>query len=353
MTNQTSQSAADVRDRQQVESLGVPRVSIVIKARNEEKNVERALRSAVAAANLINGEVILADSASTDRTVDIARAYPVKIVQLIDPQEACCGIGPELGFRVAKGKFICIMDADMRLMPDFLPQAIKAMEIDEGLGGVGGRLIEVDACNDQAARRAAEVQLPGSADKIDGLGVYRRSALVATGYFSDRNLHSYEEFDLAARLRVCGWKLQRLPIVSAEHEGHKDSNYTLLRRRWHSRYAWGAGELVRAAIGKPHLPIVLAHADVRLWIMVIGWWLVLSAITTLTLVTDQAWLATVSVALLITPLVLMCFKRRSFVLGLFSVVSWQVYAAGFVAGLLRSRRAPRDPIAAHYPQESG
>ncbi|HEY0885382.1 MAG TPA: glycosyltransferase, partial [Ramlibacter sp.] len=68
-------------------------VSIIIKAFNEEKNICAAIESSLAAAAEVGGEVILADSNSTDRTVELASRYPIRIVQLVHSHERCCGAG--------------------------------------------------------------------------------------------------------------------------------------------------------------------------------------------------------------------------------------------------------------------
>ena len=51
------------------------RVSIVIKALIEEPYVAKAIESALSALENVGGEVILADSASTDRTVEVIKKY--------------------------------------------------------------------------------------------------------------------------------------------------------------------------------------------------------------------------------------------------------------------------------------
>ena len=80
-------------------STGVPcTASIIIKALNEEKGIAATLQSALRTLKAVGGEVILADSCSSDRTVEIARGFPVRIVQLTHPQERCCGVGPQLGY---------------------------------------------------------------------------------------------------------------------------------------------------------------------------------------------------------------------------------------------------------------
>lgn len=207
-------------------------VSIVIKALNEQANIERTLRSAVAAARAIEGEVILADSGSTDATVDIARAYPVKVVQLANPDERSCGIGAQLGYQYARGEFVYILDADMEISVDFLRQALALMAQDEGLAGVGGRVEEMQLSSlefqARAQRGAADMQA-GNVDHLAMGGLYRRSAIDAIGYLTNRNLHSYEEFELGLRLRSAGWRLMRLPVVSVRHYGHTMPAYRLLK----------------------------------------------------------------------------------------------------------------------------
>ena len=92
-----------------------PSVSIIIKAFNEERHIAAAIESALAALAEMNGEVILADGASTDRTIAIAEKYPIKIVRLNDAADRSSGAGAQLGFQYSNAEFICFMDGDMRL----------------------------------------------------------------------------------------------------------------------------------------------------------------------------------------------------------------------------------------------
>ena len=62
-------------------------VTVGIKALNEEKNICAAIESSLAAVAKVGGEVVLADSCSTDRTVELASKYPVRVVQFADPRE--------------------------------------------------------------------------------------------------------------------------------------------------------------------------------------------------------------------------------------------------------------------------
>lgn len=318
------------------------KVSIVIKALNEQANIERALRSAIAVATAVGGEVILADSFSTDGTVEIAKKFPVRIVQLKDPNERCCGVGAQLGYQYAQGEFVYVLDADMEIEIEFLRQALELMATDNSLAGIGGMLQEMHLDNlefkARVQRAPADMQA-GEVNHISGGGLYRRSAIDGIGYLTNRNLHSYEEFELGMRLRVAGWRLVRLPIISVKHYGHTIPAYQLLKRRWTSRYSQGLGELVRASFGEAHMPLLLREmTDLRLYLLVVFWWLALLMI----LVTVRPWpiMMTLFISLLALPFVAMIIKKRDFSLGVYSVVAWQYLSAGMIVGLIRKQVSP-------------
>jgi GT2 family glycosyltransferase len=332
-------------------------VTVVIKALNEEKSICAAIETALAAVDTVGGEVVLADSCSSDRTVELAARYPVRVVQLANADERCCGIGPQLGFQHALGEFIYILDGDMRMAPGFLEQALTFLAQHPEIGGVGGQLVELNTesleYRERAARKHAHLQ-PGEVDRLDGGGLYRRIAIEETGYLSDRNLHSYEEFDLGVRLRALGWKLWRLATPSATHFGHDAPPHALLMRRWRAKYVCGLGELLRGAIGRKHLRLVLRGLkELRIYTGVLVWWALLASV--------PFWRATVAdrvvsfVLLALAPLAIMGWRKRSAGRALHSVVSWCFNAAGLVRGLMRPRISPTAPIASvvlHEPPRS-
>lgn len=322
------------------------RVSIVIKALNEEKRIVAAVESALAAVQMVGGEVVLADSCSSDRTVALAAAYPIRIVQLVRADERCCGVGPQLGYQHSAGEFVYILDGDMEMLPAFLPQALAFMQAHPDVAGVGGQVVEMNTSSlEYVARveRGLGHMQAGSVDRLDMGGLYRRAAVEQAGYFSDRNLHSYEEFDLAMRLHARGWKLWRLDVDSVRHHGHDAPPYQLLVRRWRSRYICGLGELLRAAWGQSHLGLVLTRVrELRLYVAVLAWWAVLLAV----LLVPLPWTARIGVfsCIAAAPLLLMTWRKRSATKAVFSVVSWCFNAAGLVRGLLTPQRPARAAI---------
>jgi glycosyltransferase involved in cell wall biosynthesis len=91
---------------------------------------------------VVGGEVILADSYSSDRTVELASAFPIRIVQLANPEERCCGAGPQLGYQHSRGEFVYILDGDMQMREGFLEQALAFLDAHADVAGVGGRVVE-------------------------------------------------------------------------------------------------------------------------------------------------------------------------------------------------------------------
>ncbi len=94
-------------------------ISIVIRARNEEKHIAH-LMEGIARQSVKDLEVILVDSGSTDRTLDIASQYPVRVVH-IQPEEFTFGYALNHGISQASGDFIAIASAHVfPVYPDWL-----------------------------------------------------------------------------------------------------------------------------------------------------------------------------------------------------------------------------------------
>ena len=84
-------------------------VSIIIRCFNEEKHIENLLRSLTTQRHT-NCEIIIVDSGSTDRTLEIVKDYPVHVVQ-IKPEEFTFGYSLNCGCRIARGRYLIFASA--------------------------------------------------------------------------------------------------------------------------------------------------------------------------------------------------------------------------------------------------
>ncbi|HEX5134739.1 MAG TPA: glycosyltransferase [Thermoanaerobaculia bacterium] len=111
-----------------------PRVSIVIPARNEEMDIERAVRSHLTQ-DYPDLQIVVVDDRSTDRTAQIldrlVREDPRLVVLTgTDPPEGWLGKPHALwqGAAVADGELLLLADADVRYDPRALRDAVTVLE---------------------------------------------------------------------------------------------------------------------------------------------------------------------------------------------------------------------------------
>jgi GT2 family glycosyltransferase len=322
----------------------VAKVSIVIKVLNEEPNIRRAIESSIAAVAGHDGEVIVADSVSTDQTIQIAKEFPTSIVQLELASERCCGIGPQLGYQHSSGEYVYILDGDMELKAPFLERAIDILDREPAVAGVGGYIHEMRAENLEVQGRIKRFSRMRTKDLLDvdclnGGGLYRRSAIMDVGYLSDRNLHAFEEYDLGARLRVKGWRLVRLEDKAVDHFSYAVGTWQLLWHRLRSGRFLSSGELLRAAIDGHYVKQVMR--EVRMVSLAIGVWLYWGFFLLV-----SHWVSGTATLLIAlgAPIIVMALRTRSLQLGIFSVLTWHIAAVGFLVGFFRMRRSPHAAV---------
>lgn len=109
----------------------LPEVSVLIPARNEEKNIGRCLESFVKQ-DYPKLEIIVVDDRSTDKTAQIvtdfsARHNNIKLLQIRQCPEGWSGKNHAItrGMQIARGKYLIFTDADTYHYPYCVKSAVK------------------------------------------------------------------------------------------------------------------------------------------------------------------------------------------------------------------------------------
>jgi GT2 family glycosyltransferase len=327
-------------------------ITILVKALNEEQHIEACLRSALEALESmpeLTGEILLADSVSTDRTVEIAAELGVRIVQFENVADRSCGAALQLGYQYAFGRYIYVLDGDMTLVPAFLRRAYSYLQQNPDVAGVGGRLIDTHIRTEADRRRTeyySTLQVEQVVTSLGGGGLYRRDAIDRVGYLSHRWLPAFEEAELAVRLQAAGYRLIRVSDPAIHHSGHAETSLQMLQRLWRSRRIDASGMFLRSAFGRPWF----AATAKACW-FVFAAFVVYGIAGALML---AMWLAGVPwPALVAAPFVvwagviaLLAWRKRSVSSAFLSVLSWHAYAVGGLRGFCRSIPDPAQRIPA-------
>jgi len=94
-------------------------VSVAIITRNEEDNIEDALRSVADAE-----EIVVVDAFSTDRTVEICRKYTGKVFQ---HEWQGFAVQKQIAVDHSSGPWVLILDADERVTPELKKEVADAL----------------------------------------------------------------------------------------------------------------------------------------------------------------------------------------------------------------------------------
>lgn len=224
------------------------KLSVVIIGRNEEQFIAGAVQSVLAVADRIAGlEVIFADSASTDRSVDVASEYPIRILQLKKDWPLCVAAGRYTGYLHSHGQYVFFMDGDSQVEANWLVQAIEFMDKNPRYGAVAGVLDE-EYVDPQGNRQGGcpnvfEQDLSKSVcdcKNLGGIAMFRRQAMELAGPVNP-HLPTAEDHELCMRIRNAGFAVARIEgRMAVKFTENRKTIREILRRSRTKMYDYGA-----------------------------------------------------------------------------------------------------------------
>jgi GT2 family glycosyltransferase len=203
----------------------------------------------------VRTEIVFVDSASTDKTADIACVYPISVLRLRPDQPLSPAAGRFVGYHATSGDFVLFLDGDMELCAGWLDKALELMERLPDVGAVTGRVL--DCLPEDASQPVCQP----SADFEDtftevrhggGAALYRRSVLEQVGTFNPFLL-SDEEPELCLRIRHAGYRVIRASHPISYHYSAPRTAISTLLARWRRNLYKGYGQTMRYHLGSPLL----------------------------------------------------------------------------------------------------
>ncbi|MFC1973922.1 glycosyltransferase [Chloroflexota bacterium] len=222
-----------------------PIASIIVITKDEEKNIAKCLDSLIFQDYPRDAyEIIVVNGASTDRTEEICRRYPVRLITInlnsISRQR-------NKGIAVARGAYIAFVDADCTVKNTWLRKLMQYIEESHShVVAVGGpnflfsddpALSKVIGYSQETflgsggSPQAKIINRSGYVNSIPNCNILYRRAVIAQERY-DENLSVGEDCELNFRLRQKGYKFLYLPDVAVWH--HRPDSFIKFTKKMFS-----------------------------------------------------------------------------------------------------------------------
>lgn len=215
-------------------------VSILIRTKNEEHDINQTL-SVLFTQTYKNFEVIIVDSGSTDRTLKIAKKYPVTIYE-IKPEDFTWGYALNYGFQRANGTYIVNLSAHaLPLSNDWLSILIANFD-NEKIAAVMCHALPRPDCN-PFDRRGLLKKFNIERQEIkegppflfgNTSCAVRKTAWETVNY--DESLSYCEDHDWLGKIRKLGYKAVYEPGAKVYHS-HNETLKQIYRRHYQEAMA--------------------------------------------------------------------------------------------------------------------
>jgi glycosyltransferase involved in cell wall biosynthesis len=213
-------------------------VTIGVCVKNSEKTIQESVGSIINQkypAELI--QVIIVDGCSRDKTMSIVdrttEETRLKVETCSDKGEGL-GTARQIVVNNAKGKYIIFVDADVKLLSDFVRNQVKFMEEKPDIGAVFGTPLHQEGTLIATVWDLVTYSAGGSVGSE--ATIYRTEVLRQVGGFDTRIKGAAEDIDLIARIKLHGWQVSVNETAKFYHK-HKEN----LRSFWAEQSWFGYG----------------------------------------------------------------------------------------------------------------
>ncbi|WP_338602486.1 glycosyltransferase [Sulfolobus tengchongensis] len=199
--------------------MSEPLVSIVIPTLNSQKTVESTLES-LSILDYDNFEVIVVDSYSTDKTLNIVSKYVEKYkIRIVMEKRRGRGVAYNRGIFESRGKYVAFLDSDARVgTSSWIKNAVKIMENDDSVGVVFTKVYSPP--DSKFIQKSIDTFLCKGFTTANG-AIYRKEAVIKVGGFNE-NMNYMQEDELLYKLEKAGYKY-KVNFDDKIYHYHRDS----------------------------------------------------------------------------------------------------------------------------------
>jgi cellulose synthase/poly-beta-1,6-N-acetylglucosamine synthase-like glycosyltransferase len=224
-------------------------VSVIVPVWNGEQTIKQLLESLQELDyDKNNVEVIVVDGNSTDKTQEIVKKYPVK---LIIEEKKGLNLARNVGIKNSNGEIIAFTDSDCIVPPDWITKIVENFK-DPKVCCVGGSAKALDSDFISQYADNSIVRLMPFFTKREELKkikpffrhpagcnmAFRRKVAEDVGYFDENIQYGFDEVEFADRICRAGYKMVLDPNVLVWHK-HRSNLKEFLKQNF--QYGKGSG----------------------------------------------------------------------------------------------------------------
>ena len=216
----------------------MPKVSVVIRAKNEERYLGETL-VAINGQSYRDFDVVLVDSGSTDRTAEIAASHGATVVD-IAPEKFTYGKALNLGVAGCKGELLVSLSAHATPESErWLESLVSGFQYGEVAGVYGRHIPRANATLFEllgmrlSGVTSADWRIQNSSARFSNTnGAFRRELWEIAPF--NESLPGAEDIEWARRMQKLGYHIVFEPRAAVYHS-HGEPLHRLIRRQFHDQ----------------------------------------------------------------------------------------------------------------------
>ncbi|WP_417624800.1 glycosyltransferase family 2 protein [Paremcibacter congregatus] len=239
-------------------------LTICIIGKNEAAKIPQLAKSLLALEDSgLAYETLYVDSASTDKSVDVAVKLFNRVIVLEESYHLSAAAGRHIGTKHARGKWILYLDGDMTLCNEFKPVLTETVRNDNCHGIIGTYIHRYDNGSSKEAKYNCRDQV-GVARHFGGASLLKKKAVIDAGGWNYK-LFSNEEDDLYVRMKKSGVVVNFIDCPMIEHHTvsfttyEKILNLFLPRKKGLGKKFYGFGQLCVSAVVNGYVAALLKN----------------------------------------------------------------------------------------------